>query len=214
MEWTGWELSFASPLDVSSTTHIGFQNGGGITASSTVTFADNTSGNADIADAGAAGPFSLTRTGALTKPPTSGTVTIDVPVISAGTISAPDGALSLASLTNTGTLDLSQGTITIASAYAPTVTSKLAVTIGGTSAGSTYGQLQVSGTVSLAGTLDITTAKAFSPKAGQTFAIVTSTGTTKGKFGSIVQSPTPDGIEYIVKVTSTGVTLTAVKAST
>jgi hypothetical protein len=207
-----WNLSFASPLSVGSSTHIGFQNGGGITASSTVTFADETTGNADIVDAGSAGPFTLTGTGVLTKTSTTGTATIDVPVVSAGIVRAGGGVLSLTSLTNTGTLDLSKGFISIGSAYTPSATSKLAVTIAGTTAGSTYGQLRVSGTMHLTGTLKISTAKTFAPKAGQTFAIATTSGQTTGKFTSIVQSITPNGIEYKVKVATTGVTLTAVKA--
>jgi large repetitive protein len=206
---TGWGLVFASPLTFPASSTIGLSSGASITSSSLVTLGDS----ADITDNGDPGPFTLTGHGVLTKTPTTGTATIGVPVISAGTIRASAGTLSLTSLANTGTLDLAEGTIAVSSAYAPAATARLAVTIGGTTAGATYGQLQVSGTVSLAGTLEITTAKKFIPKAGQTFDITTSTSTTSGKFSSVVQSPTTNGLEYKVKVNATGVTLTATKTS-
>jgi uncharacterized repeat protein (TIGR01451 family) len=203
-----WTLSIASPLTYSGNSAL--VNGASFTASGTATLADG----ADITSYfGSGGPFTVTGTGTLTKAATTGTATVGTPVINAGTVRAGGGVLSLISLTNTGRLDLSTGVVSLSSAYAPAKGSKLEVTIGGTTAGTTYGQLQVAGTTTLDGSLVITTASGFTPAAGQAFTITTSSGTSSGKFTGVKQSITSNGLAYKPKYSSAGVSLTAVKAT-
>jgi uncharacterized repeat protein (TIGR01451 family) len=204
-QFGSWTLSVASPLSISGLLYV---SGGAITASSTVTLADG----ADLDNYEGTGPFTLTGKGTLTKATTSGTAVIGMPVINAGTVRAGGGLLYLASLANTGTLNLAEGTVGISSAYAPARNSKLAVTIAGTTAGTTYGQLQVNNTTTLAGSLMITT-KHFSPKTGQVFTVTASSGTSSGRFTSVMQPITRNGHAYRQMATSGGITLTAAEAT-
>jgi hypothetical protein len=198
-----WNLDLGSPLGVSGV--FAFENGGSITESNTVTLADDTF----INDGGSAGPFTITGAGTLTKAATSGTAVVGVPVASAGTVMAGGGALILSSLTNTGTLDLATGIVSISSSYSPADGSALAVTLAGTTAGTTYGQLEVAGTTTLAGSLVITTASGFIPTIGQTFAITESAVSSTGNFSSVVEHDSPSGLGYLETGTPSGVVLTA-----
>jgi hypothetical protein len=199
-----WNLHFDGPLAMSGSFY--FENGGGITETGAATF-----GNGSIANALNAGPFTLTATGTLTTSGPAISASVDVPVANAGTISSGGGDLTLGSLTGTGTLNVGEGTVAISSSYVPASGSTLAVTLGGTAAGTTYGQLQVTGTMTLGGTLAITTAGGFTPTVGQVFTVTTTTGgTPTGTFASITQSGTPAGLTYDENATAAGVTLTAV----
>jgi len=202
-----WNLDLASPLGASGSFYL--EDGGGITESNAVTLAANTS----IDDAGSAGPLTITGSGSLTKAATATPADVDVPVVNAGTVRAGGGVLLLSSLTNTGTLDLGTGIVELSSSYAPTSGSSLAVTIAGTSAGTTYGQLQVTGTTALSGSLVVTTASGFAPTLGQSFDVTTSSGTSSGNFTSVEQSPTSNGLEYAENATASGVVLSAVAAA-
>ena len=200
---TQWDLAIDGPLALSGS--VGFQAGGGITESGVATISDNSG----VADQGAGGPFAITGGGTLTKLTTGGTASVSVPVVNAGTVRAGGGILAMASLTNNGTLDLATGIVKLASSYTPPAGSAVAVTLGGPTAGTGYGQLQVTGTAALAGALDVTTATGFVPKFGQTFAVTTSTGATSGGFAPIVQSYSSNGLAYVEAVTAAGMTLTA-----
>jgi PhoPQ-activated pathogenicity-related protein len=130
--------------------------------------------------------------------------------------SAAFGALSIS---NTGALDLAQaatGTLTATSinnlgsitgsghlALADSgdfSSGNLSLVLGGTTAGTNYDQIQVGGTASLTGSLNLSLAAGFVPTAGEAFTIVTDTAATPigGTFtglpqGSIIQVSGVDG---------------------
>jgi hypothetical protein len=95
------------------------------------------------------------------------------------------------------------GVTTITGAYTQSSTGTLFVDIGGTTAGTQYDQLQVSGAVTLGGTLDIALVSGYSPVAGTNFTIMTYASnpgptdfTTKNLDG--LSSGTPGSTSYIV----------------
>ena len=70
---------------------------------------------------------------------------------------------------------------------------RLLLNIGGTSQGTTYDSLNVAGSATLGGELDVTFTPPFVPTSGQKFVLVTATGGIRGSFQ---------------KVTTTGATVT------
>jgi hypothetical protein len=119
--------------------------------------------------------------------------------------------------TNSGTITLgSADTLQVDGNYAQGSAGRLAVDVAGTTAGSTYGQLAVAGTATLAGTLAIT--KEYTPAKGDTqqpvtysassgqFSSVTGTGTGTGQY--FVLRYTPQSAELVVAATK--LTLTPV----
>jgi len=74
------------------------------------------------------------------------------------------------------------GTLTINGNYTQTTTGTLNVNIGGTTAGSQYGQLAVSGTAALGGTVNVALINGFQPALGNTFQPLTFASYT-GNFG-------------------------------
>jgi autotransporter-associated beta strand protein len=92
----------------------------------------------------------------------NGTISGAVTVASGGTL-AP-GAQSVSRLTLGSTLSLQSG-------------STLAITLGGTAAGS-YDQIQAGGALTLAGTLNVHTVNGFTLAPGETFTIIDDTGLT------------------------------------
>jgi hypothetical protein len=127
---------------------------------------------------------------------TAGTTTID------GTLAgASAGALDLngGNLYGTGTLDYgvvdtatitpgnsatSTGKLQVDGTYAQNTGGALDVTIGGTTAGTKFDQLNVSGTASLNGTLNITLASGYTPAIGNTFDILNAS-TINGSFSTV-----------------------------
>ncbi|HUY32931.1 MAG TPA: PKD domain-containing protein [Pirellulales bacterium] len=107
--------------------------------------------------------------------------TIDIPpqgvVIQAGTTLSGSGTID-ANVTMSGTLEPggagTAGTVTINGNYTQTSTGTLAIDVGGTTAGTQYSQLNVSGTATLAGTLAVNAINGFTAAGGQSFRIVTS----------------------------------------
>jgi len=67
----------------------------------------------------------------------------------------------------------SAGTLTVNGNYTQTATGALDVELGGTTAGSQYDQLVVSGTAALGGTLDVATINGFQPAISNTFQVLT-----------------------------------------
>jgi hypothetical protein len=147
-----------------STTGGSFTNAGLFTVSTGSTFTVGGSG------------FNFTQTG--------GTTTVDGTLTNGGS-----GSLNLngGSLYGTGTLDYgvvdtatvtpgnsstSTGKLGVDGTYAQSLGGALDVTIGGKTAGTQYDQLNVTGTASLDGTLNITLAAGYTPKVGNTFDIL------------------------------------------
>jgi hypothetical protein len=73
------------------------------------------------------------------------------------------------------------GTLTIDGSYTQTATGAVDIDIGGTTAGSQYDQLDVSGTTSLGGSLDVALINGFHPAVGNTFQVL-SFGSSSGTF--------------------------------
>jgi fibronectin-binding autotransporter adhesin len=91
-------------------------------------------------------------------------------------------------LASTGTVRIASGKLAVTGDYIQATTGTLATTITGTTPGAKFGQLVVSGTAKLAGTLHVTTGGGFKPKKGQSFAVV-SCRARKGKFGKHTGKP-------------------------
>ncbi len=112
------------------------------------------------------GGVSVTGTGAL-----SGTGSINGAVSVAGVIQPGDGA--------------SPGILTVASGgYTQTSAGALGILIGGTTPGTQFSQLKVSGAAGLNGTLNVSLTNGFSPVAGNSFTILTSTAIS-GTFATV-----------------------------
>ena len=101
----------------------------------------------------------------------------------------------------------SPGRLTVQGNYTQNSDGLMSVEIGGTDAGSGYDQLQVSGTATIAGNLDVRLVNGFTPTVGQTFRIVNASSFS-GAFSSIAGpsqagiSVSNDGGGVTVKITS------------
>jgi fibronectin-binding autotransporter adhesin len=95
-----------------------------------------------------------------------------VRVSNTGTISVGAGQTLLldgVQLTNAGTVAVARGLIKVNGSYLQQRAGRLAVTIDGGSAGTGFGQLAVAGAATLAGTLQVTVARGFTPRRGEAF---------------------------------------------
>jgi hypothetical protein len=100
------------------------------------------------------------------------------------------------------------GLLKITGTYAQLSTGAMNVSIGGTTVGTQYSQLQVSGTASLGGALTAALVNAFTPTVGQTFTVMTA-GSITGAFAN--STIAINGSEhFVVSYTSTSVVLTVV----
>jgi hypothetical protein len=100
-----------------------------------------------------------------------GSATIDTNVINNGTV-FDEGAI---------------GVLAINGNFTQSSTGTLSLSVGGTSAGTTYDQLQISGMANLGGTLKVSTVNGFVPVSNTTFTLLTYDG-FNGSFGTI-QTP-------------------------
>ena len=164
---------------------------------------------------------------------TGSTIDIDASLINEGHVDiSSDSTLSAASITNRGTLTgsgkistmvaftnagiiapgSSPGSLDIDGAYSQHTSGSLVVEIGGNENGQ-FDVLNVSGVVSLAGTLDVRLvnigAGAFMPKFGDVFRIVNSPGGISGRFDYLLP-PAVGGIQWHVDYDATSVSLVVV----
>lgn len=86
-------------------------------------------------------------------------------------------------LNNYGTVDIEAGIVSAGGGFTSSSGALLNCAIGGTSAGTNYGQLQVSGTVALAGGLSVNLINGFTPATNNSFTVLTA-GTRTGTFSS------------------------------
>jgi hypothetical protein len=93
--------------------------------------------------------------------------------------SSSTGVGTIGVLNNYGTLDLRSGILLASGSYSCSPASTLRCVLGGTSAGSGYSQLQVSGTVSLNGILSTDLLPGFVPSTNNTFAVVSAGNRTR-----------------------------------
>ena len=101
------------------------------------------------------------------------------------------GALftTAASLANAGVIGLAPGTLKVNGTYTQASTGSLDVGIGGATAGSQFGQLNVTGAASLGGTLNVSLLNGYSPSSGNSYLILTFASVT-GDFA------TETGLKY------------------
>ena len=107
-------------------------------------------------------------------------------------------------MSNKGTLSpgLSPGILTVSGPYGQTASGHLAIQIGGTTAGTGYDQLAVTGSGALAGTIDLSTINGFTPALGQTYNVATF-GSRTGTFANITGLLASEGATWkdIVRTT-------------
>jgi hypothetical protein len=118
-----------------------------------------------------------------------------------------------ANLTNAGTLSpgSSPGTITVDGDFTQESTGTLAIELGGTTPGTQYDQLVVTGAAALDGTLDVSVIDEFSPSLGESFTILTYTSHT-GSFDMLNLPTLGLGLAWKIAYESTAVTLTVVES--
>lgn len=87
----------------------------------------------------------------------------------------------------------SPGILTIEGDYTQGAAGTLQAEIAGVTAGSGYDRLVVAGTATLDGTLAIVNDPSFAPAAGNTFDILTATGTVSGTFATLSGAQVPSG---------------------
>jgi hypothetical protein len=97
--------------------------------------------------------------------------------VSAGTTTVVSGV----SFNNSGTVDIRSGILAANGSYGSSSNAVLNCALGGTTAGTGYGQLQVAGTVFLNGALSVDLVNGFTPALNDAFTVVTA-GTRNGTF--------------------------------
>ncbi len=153
-----------------------------------------TGGSFSLSTATNAGTVTIasgTSLGVNTYNQTAGSTVLNAGTINGGTLSINGGAL-----TGTGTINASvtsggqvipggngvAGTLAITGNYTQTATGTVLIDIGGTTAGTRYDQLGVSGVATLGGTINVTLINDFQPVLGNTFQPLTFASST-GDFG-------------------------------
>jgi hypothetical protein len=136
---------------------------------------------------------------------TTGTVTVTAGTLQgAGTVK---GNTSNSGIVNVGDAGKA-GLLSITGTYTQLSSGSLNVSIGGTTVGTQYSQLKVTGTASLGGTLTVGLINSFTPTIGQTFTIL-SAHSISGTFTNSTIAIN-SGEQFDVSYTSTGVVLTVV----
>jgi phage baseplate assembly protein gpV len=135
-------------------------------------------------------------------------------ILNGGNFNALGAALNIqdGSLTGSGTVTgnvtsdgsvkpgLSPGGISITGNYTQSAGGSLDIEIGGLTAVTQFDQLDVNGTASLAGTLNVSLIDGFVPSQGNQFLVLD--GTTTGNFGATNLPALPPGLEWQVTVGS------------
>ena len=152
---------------------------------------------------------------------TAGTTTVDGTLAGGGTtgISVTGGTLLGAGTVHGNTSngatvsagDLGKaGLLAITGTYTQLSSGTLNANIGGTTVGTQYSQLKISGKASLGGTLAVTLINSFTPAVGQTFTVLTAAGGFGGTTFTNTTIAINSSEQFDVSYTSTGVVLTVV----
>ncbi len=143
------------------------------------------------------GETQINNAGLIEKTSGSGTSTIDV-----------NGTLS-----NTGSLTIGAGsTLSVAGNFTQGSSGSITIGLGGAAAGNEYGQLAITGTAALAGSVNATTASGFLPAAGASFPIITYASETGGSSLSFVGVNSGALSVLQPHIGTTGITLSIVTA--
>lgn len=100
--------------------------------------------------------------------------------------------------------------INVSGYYTQETTGILDLELGGTTPGTGYDQLVVTGATTLGGTLEVSLYNGFTPELGQSFTILTY-GSQTGEFTTKNLPILPIGIGWEIAYGDTGVTLTVVE---
>jgi hypothetical protein len=133
--------------------------------------------------------------------------------INAGTLSGNGGTItgptSLAGVLRPGDSATMAGVLSISGAYAQAAAGAYNVAVGGLSAGSQFGQVNITSAATLNGTLSASLINGFSPVAGNSFTILNSGGRT-GTFAATNLPALPCGGTWQVSYTTTSAVLSVV----
>lgn len=207
---TSADLSLASTTGNGSFVNQGTFTKSGGTGSTTVGAAFTNGGGTLNVNAGTlafTGPFTQTAgTTTLGGGSLSTTTTLN---LQGGVLRGP-GTIS-GGVSNTGAAvqpGASPGFLTVTGNYSQGPSGALDVEIGGTTPGTQYDRLDVLGTASLAGTLNLVTFGGYVPAAGSTFQVLTA-GTRTGTFATVTGSPGTAGRVFATTYGATTVTVAA-----
>jgi hypothetical protein len=141
-----WSFELDGPLALSGTFYA--ENGASVAVSGAATLSSGTGLSYQV---GGLGLFTIESGGSLDLP-SGASATIGVPVVNDGTVSVGTGKLS------------------VGSTFSSISGSTLTFTISGTTAGTNQGQVDITGAMTIAGTLDVTTS-GLTPTAEEQFTI-------------------------------------------
>lgn len=121
-----------------------------------------------------------------------------------------------ANLVNGGTVSpgASPGIITVDGDYTQALDGVLTIELGGTSPGTGYDQLVVTGAATLQGILNVSLINEFAPQLGDSFFIVDHQTSGTGNFTTVTLPELPGGLTFEIDYSDPGVTLTVVQGST
>jgi hypothetical protein len=154
-------------------------------------------------------PNSSTVDGTLVGNGTTGISVTGGKILGAGTLKAN---VSIGGGGTTPTINIGDagkaGLLKITGTYSQLSTGAMNVSIGGTTVGTQYSQLQVTGAASLGGTLTAARVNAFTPAVGQTFTALKAASVTGTFSNSTIAINSTE--HFVVSYTSTSVVLTVV----
>jgi fibronectin-binding autotransporter adhesin len=117
------------------------------------------------------------------------------------------------SLTNSGKLAVGpDDLLTVNGSFTQTPAGQLTTVVGGTSAGSDYGQLRVNGPASLAGTLVISKVKSYTAAKGDTQQVLTYSAKS-GQFASVQGTAAGQGLSFVLQYTPSAAELVVTRST-
>ncbi|HEV8065918.1 MAG TPA: hypothetical protein VGP46_13835, partial [Acidimicrobiales bacterium] len=175
---TNWGVALDGTDSWSGTFYSSVGGSMSISGAMTVTAA------ADLAyEGGGVGTFTVESEGSLTED--SGlSLSLNITLVNDGTINAGGSTFDLASMTNSGTMNVEEASVAMSGSYTGLSGSTLSFTLGGTSVGTNEGQMNINGSMTIAGTLDVTTAGGFTPTASEQFVLAKYTSES-GSFATV-----------------------------
>ena len=190
-----------------------FANAGTVTVSTGSTFTVGNNGNTSLAT-------NYTQTGGLTT--VNGTLTSSASTASTPTVTLQGGSLlgdgtvidpvKSSAIVEPGDSSTATGKLAITGSYTQASSGSLDISIGGTTAGTKFDQLNVSGAATLGGTLNLKSLNGFVPTVGSTFDILNA-GSRTGTFTTITGTAINSSEHYAVSYTGTEVVLTVVSGA-
>jgi uncharacterized repeat protein (TIGR03803 family) len=191
---TGTVQVTSGTLDITATVE---QASGGTLSGGTWTVTDSpaVSSTLDLTSAGSLTTIGASASVALSGPNATFTNLSGISAIDNGgsfTLSEGQSFATTGALSNNGSLTLTPGSaLTVGGNFSQSSTASLAIQLGGTNSAPTFGQLvSTSGTVTLAGTLSVTSS--VTPSAGSSFAVLENEGNSAigGTFANLAEGAT------------------------